>query len=206
MYYTLKLLVKVNNLWTICFGCIKHKSIRCHLIIAGVCMSSHGTDFVCVLVFIYRTPAVNLMPHMALRIPSGAPPPSVAWPHPLPPVGCHRTWNCPRVPLTYQPASTAHLVTILSMLVHRQYWQLACRHIQVSVSSGTSMNLVLPSSLWQVVKAPRPLAPLRPPHLLLASLMSFPLCLCLAVPPVRHARYFCGGWPFVWISSIHLRR
>uniref|UniRef100_A0A672NHS5 Hamartin-like n=1 Tax=Sinocyclocheilus grahami TaxID=75366 RepID=A0A672NHS5_SINGR len=62
------------------------------------------------------TPAVNLMPHMALRIPSGAPPPSVAWPRPLPPVGCHRTRNCPRVPLTYQPASTAHLVTIPSML------------------------------------------------------------------------------------------
>uniref|UniRef100_A0A671S1I5 Hamartin-like n=1 Tax=Sinocyclocheilus anshuiensis TaxID=1608454 RepID=A0A671S1I5_9TELE len=55
------------------------------------------------------TPAVNLMPHMALRIPSGAPPPSVAWPRPLPPVGCHRTRNCPRVPLTYQPASTANL-------------------------------------------------------------------------------------------------
>lgn len=84
-------------------------------------MSSHLIDFVCVLVFIYRTPAVNLMPHMALRIPSGAPPPSVEWPRPLPPVGCHQTWNCPRVPLTYQAASTAHLVTILSMLVHRQY-------------------------------------------------------------------------------------
>lgn len=74
----------------------------------------------CVLVFISRTPALNLMPHVALRIPSGAPLPNVAWPRLLPPVGCHRTRNCLRVPLTYQPASTAHLVTILSMLVHMQ--------------------------------------------------------------------------------------
>lgn len=56
-----------------------------------------------------RTPAVNLMPHMGLRILSGAPPPSVGWPLPLPPVGCHQTRNCPRVPLTYQADSTAHL-------------------------------------------------------------------------------------------------
>lgn len=87
------------------------------------------------------------MPHLVLRIPSGAPPPSVVWPHPLPPVGCHRTQNCPRVPLTYQAASTAHLVTILLfMLVHRQLWYLACWHKwahQGVISSSASMNLVL---------------------------------------------------------------
>lgn len=94
----------------------QNSSLNRNLINACVCISSQGTVL---FVFIFRTPAVNLMLHMALKIPSGVPPPSVAWPRLLPPVGCHQTRNSPRVPLTYPSASTAHLVTIRSCsLVH----------------------------------------------------------------------------------------
>lgn len=125
---------------------------------------------------------------MGLRILSGAPPPSVGWPLPLPPVGCHQTRNCPRVPLTYRAASTAHLVTILSTLVHNIdiYHVGTCVWLSISLSVEFGVLVIL---LQQVEKAPRPPARLQPQHLLLVSQMSFPLYRRHAAPPAHHARY-----------------